>query len=576
MNRFYVGLAATVHDSAVAIVGPSGEPLFAEATERYMQQKKAYNCPPDDLIRMPELVATYCDRDAEVVAAVSWSVQHLAQLNLMCGPGGPIGDPLRQPRDESTWPMPDPAALLMALRNSISQASLNLASSKHVPNRVCVQHYDHHLTHAATAVYTSPFDSCAVAVVDAYGESGSTAFFEYDQGTLRPVRSRSRSGGGSVSLGFFYSRLCALCGFDPIKGEEWKVMGLAPYGTVDPGLYELLRPLIRVDDLTLTTDCSERNILERMSVLRSMARPAGASPLASADLARTGQAIFEEVATELLENLYRCGISENLAMSGGCALNSSFNGQITGRTGFTHLHVPSAPADDGNALGSAFLAYASDHPGWRPSRDVPAPYWGSSASTATIKTMTALGGFKTLTRPSDMPEKAARMLAENKILGRFRGRAEFGPRALGNRSILADPRSPDIKDRINAQVKFREEFRPFAPSILDEHGPEFFENYQTSPYMERALSFRPEVRSRVPGVVHVDGTGRLQSVRREWNPQYYELIAAFYRITGIPLILNTSLNVMGKPIAHSVEDALGVLFTTGLDALIVEDWLIEK
>jgi carbamoyltransferase len=158
----------------------------------------------------------------------------------------------------------------------------------------------------------------------------------------------------------------------------------------------------------------------------------------------------------------------------------------------------------------------------------------------------------------------------------MQGRAEFGPRAQGNRSILADPRRAEMKDRINSTIKFREEFRPFAPSILAEYGPAYFEDYQDTPYMERALRFRPEVRGEVPAVVHVDGTGRLQTVTREMNSRFYDSIAAFRDLTGVPLVLNTSLNVMGKPIVHTVEDAVGLFFTSGLDALAIDDWLLLK
>ncbi|MGH8532131.1 MAG: carbamoyltransferase C-terminal domain-containing protein, partial [Gammaproteobacteria bacterium] len=155
-------------------------------------------------------------------------------------------------------------------------------------------------------------------------------------------------------------------------------------------------------------------------------------------------------------------------------------------------------------------------------------------------------------------------------------RAEFGPRALGNRSILADPRLSEMKDRLNREVKFREEFRPFAPAILHEYGEEYFENYQESPYMERTLRFKQEVRAKVPAVVHVDGTGRLQTVKREWNARFHALIEAFHRLTNVPLLLNTSFNIMGKPMVHTVEDALAVFFTTGMDALVIEDYLLEK
>jgi carbamoyltransferase len=162
------------------------------------------------------------------------------------------------------------------------------------------------------------------------------------------------------------------------------------------------------------------------------------------------------------------------------------------------------------------------------------------------------------------------------IVGWMRGQAEFGPRALGSRSILADPRRDEMKDRLNSQVKFREEFRPFAPSILDEYGEEYFVNYQSSRYMERTLRFRPEKAKLVPAVVHVDGTGRVQSVRRTWNPVFYDLIYAFFERSGVPLLLNTSLNVMGRPIVHSLEDALGLFWTSGLDALVVEDMILRK
>jgi carbamoyltransferase len=175
-----------------------------------------------------------------------------------------------------------------------------------------------------------------------------------------------------------------------------------------------------------------------------------------------------------------------------------------------------------------------------------------------------------------MSERIAALLAEGAIVAWCQGAAEFGPRALGNRSILADPRPEDMKDRINSRIKFREEFRPFAPAILDAHGSEWFEGYQTSRYMERTMRFRPHMRDRVPAVVHEDGTGRAQSVRREWNPRFHELLDAFSRRSGVPILLNTSLNVMGRPIAHSVEDVVGMFLTTGLDALVIEDVLFQK
>jgi carbamoyltransferase len=578
LKRYYIGLAATMHDPALAILDPFGEPLFAEATERFMQCKRAYNCTPDDMIRIPQLVREYCEPDAELIAAITWSADHLAQVNFMVGS---LPFLHHQPGniDDHSWPLPDPASLFIALRNSISQASVNLAGSKQIPNTVIVKRYEHHLTHAANAVYTSPFEECAVAVIDAFGENSSTGFFHYRDGRLSALPTEIPGSGEprSESLGFFYARLCALCGFDPMKGEEWKVMGLASYGEYDSRIYELLRPMIDVKDLTLRPGCSNADLLRRVSELRSTMRPPGSPPLQSADLACTGQLVFEEIMTDLLKNLFERGISSNLALSGGCALNSSYAGRILSRTGFTQLHIPSAPADDGNALGAAFLAYHDDHPQAAPNSKAQSPYLGSPIQSEALERMLRFNGLeKVIHAPDDIHIRAARLLGAGKIIGWVQGRAEFGPRALGNRSILADPRPQHMKDRINAEVKFREEFRPFAPSILEEYGAAWFEQYQPSVYMERTLRFREEVRDRVPAVVHVDGTGRLQSVRRDLNPRFYDLIKAFHDLTGIPLVLNTSLNIMGKPIAHSIEDVLGLFFTSGLDALVIEDYLIEK
>jgi len=285
------------------------------------------------------------------------------------------------------------------------------------------------------------------------------------------------------------------------------------------------------------------------------------------------------MAAAVLGELAETDGSPNLAYAGGCALNSSFNGRIVGRTGFERLYVPSAPADDGNALGAALLAYAEDHPDWRPEPGFASPYLGTPMSAAPVERVIegAADGAKVRHLPGGAgAEQAAHMLAAGKVIGWAQGRAEFGPRALGNRSILADARPADAKDRVNAKVKLREPFRPFAPSILAEHGADWFEDYQESPYMERTLRFRPEVRSRVPGVVHADGTGRLQTVKAEWNPRYHALVEAFHRETGVPLVLNTSFNIMGKPIVHSAEDAIVMLHTTGLDAVIVGDYLLEK
>lgn len=579
--RVYVGLAATLHDPAIALVAADGTPLFAENAERPLQSKRAFNSPPDDLLRTPRLLRDFGIENAEIVAAVSWSDNFLQGLDAWALRERAL--PERTPADFERfvqWPLPDARGLTIGLRNSISLAGLNLWSSAGVRGPVSIRRFDHHLTHAANAVCTSPFDECAVAVVDGYGEGDSVAMFRYGGGRLDRLELALGAPDEAIekeSLGLFYSRLCALCGFDPLGGEEWKVMGLAAHGKPDPQLVRLLS-IMRVNGLHLERALNAEDLAMQLASAARIALQMGEDPLARADIAASGQQVFEDAMAELLSNLHARVPSTKLAFAGGCALNSSFNGRLLSRTPFEELHVPSAPADDGNALGAAFAACMRDGVMMPPSPQRADPYLGSAIDGGAIDRLARHSGFARLARGpiTRTTERAAALLAEGKIIAWVQGRAEFGPRALGNRSILADPRPPDMQDRINRLVKLRERFRPFAPAVLDEAGPEYFEDYSVSRYMERALRFRAEVRDRVPGVVHADGTGRLQSVRREWSPRLYELISAFRALTGIPLLLNTSLNIMGKPIAHSLEDCVGVFLTTGIDALVVDDVIVEK
>jgi carbamoyltransferase len=583
-KRYYIGLSSSFHDPSIAIVNPDGEVVFAEATERYLQNKRAWNCPADDLLRMPALIEAYCEPDAELVCAHTWSESFLTNLRMLLpgamsalGPFRKAGELMLdfQAQFIDHWPIPDTKYMTAMLRATIEQAGVALAANPAVKNPVVSRRYNHHLTHASYGCYSSPFDEAVCAVIDGRGEFASTGFYVYRGGAIEPIP-RGRFPMESGSLGFFYAMICNACGFDWLKGEEWKVMGLAPYGRLDDEFYALLKPLLQVRDLTLVPGVSFRErkrILERMRALLPRRGP----PIEAANLAYTGQQLFNEAMRTILQNLAARGLSRNLVLTGGCALNSSCNGRLLEETSFESLHVPSAPADDGNSVGAALLAYYEDHPERRRPRRLMSPYLGTDVSSETREFLLQ---FNTSHRVRHLPDgvvaATARLLAEGKIVGWMQGRAEFGPRALGHRSILADARLPEMKDKINARVKFREEYRPFAPSILHEFGPEYFENYQMSPYMDRTLVFREAVRHKVPAVVHVDNSSRLQSVTPELSEKYYRLIRAFYDLTGVPLILNTSFNIMGKPIIHSIQDAIGMFYTCGLDALVIDDVLIER
>jgi carbamoyltransferase len=573
-KTYYIGLGVTYHDPALAIVGEDGEPLFAEAAERHLQSKRALNGEADPYSRLPALLREHCPAPGRFVLASNWRKRRpwYERAAAACGllrAEGLARDGFKRLRS----PLDNLQIHHMMAQNrlSIARAGLNLARLLREEYPSCAvefRDFDHHDTHAAAACHASPFAEAACAVVDSYGENGSMAFYHYHGGRLR----RLRQARGLGSLGLYYMRLTAWCGFDWMQGEEWKVMGLAAHGRLDEEVYARLKDVLRVRGLGL-----EHPRRRLFPALAALAKRRAQDSQAAADWAYTGQYYFAEIMTGIISNFHAIQPCERLALAGGCALNSSFNGQIPARTPFQQVYVPPAPADDGTALGAAWLALGADRPGL-PVRAAPlSPYLGSTLSEEALARLARYGaGLDLRHLPDTLCEETARLLARGKLVAWAQGRAEFGPRALGNRSILADPRDPAMKDRLNAQVKFREEFRPFAPAILHEHGPAYFHGYCETPYMERALRFRAEAAARVPAVVHADGTGRLQTVKAAWNPRFHRLLEAFHRETGVPVLLNTSFNVMGKPIVHSVEDAVAVFMTSGLDALVIGDWLIAK
>ncbi|MEY4194585.1 MAG: hypothetical protein RLZZ226_953 [Pseudomonadota bacterium] len=577
-RTYYIGLCATYHDPALALLDEAGNVLFAEATERFLQYKRALDAPPDNLYLLPQLLRRHCPDAGAFVVADNWLdsrpyYENLAAVLGWLSPGGLLQ---REPRP-LVAPVPTFQLhhMMASQRQAIRRRNLNLARILRTdfPDApVRFRHYDHHLTHAALACLGSPYSEAVCAVIDSYGEEGALAYYAFQEGRITPLF-RSR---GAQSLGFYYMKLTELCGFDWMGGEEWKVMGLAAYGTADPALIRTLGGLLTVEglDLKRPTATAHARLLRELECHR---RSPTAPPEAAATLAASGQQFFSETLNRLLTHLHRQHPCDNLVLAGGCALNSSANGRILAETPFQSLFVPPAPADDGTALGAAWLAWQADHP---TRTHVPAhlsPYLGHTLATHAIERVARYSGLPVGFHPDgQIHTVAAERLAQGHILGWVQGRAELGPRALGHRSILADPRQPDMGERINREVKFRERFRPYAPAILHERGPDYFDDYQASPYMERTLRFRTDAMARVPAVVHADGTGRLQSVRPDWNPYFHPLLAEFYRRTQVPILLNTSFNVMGKPIVHSVEDAVAVFMTSGLDDLVLGDFLFSK
>lgn len=558
MATFYLGLSTSGHDPALALVDGAGKLVFAEASERFLQDKRAWGIAPDHVPHLERALAAVgfdAGRDRLRVAS-SWPLVK--------------GD---LPVQVSNAMLPATDGLWLRSLQAQAQANagaslLRLGLASEMPE---VLRFDHHLCHAAAACYQSPLQDADCLVVDGEGEVGAVSLFDLRG---RVLKRRWRSWGPG-SLGTFYAWLTMLCGFDWRLGEEWKVMGLAAYGRVLPDLQAALQTMLVVDRGRLrfadaATVASVRAAAERH------ARPPEAPLMQAADLAATGQAAYGHY-LDLILHACRAEDVPALVLTGGCALNSSYNGTVAGRMGYDRVFVPSAPADDGNAVGAAVLAFLRDTGAEAIPDSDGSPYLGSSAAPRTlVKLQQGLGGLKATDVTGQAAEAVAARLEVGQILGVMRGRAEFGPRALGNRSILADPRPAEMKDKINRLVKGREPYRPFAPVVLAEEVGDWFDRPQPSPYMSFTLPWQSRHRDRVPAVVHEDGTGRLQTVDRATAPWMTDLVQAFGRKTGTGVVLNTSFNIMGKPIVHSVEDALAMLVTSGLDAVLIEDLLIEK
>ena len=586
-RELILGHATTWHDPAWAF--SFGDHVFAEAVERHAQCKRALQVDGawySWRTLNGELKGLIAESDelVDVTSVTPWSTQAvLGGVDLTKAARSPLASMIKATSllepitiNQLKWMLRGHPPRPFGTWHESSPGMLPDPIGSWTPKTLV-----HQLAHASNAVYTSSFDECVVMVIDGYSEATALSFFQFKDNDFHLIHDTKPE----VSLGLLYAAVTQFCGFDPYAGEEWKVMGLAAYGERDQAIYDFFKQRMAVDGLDLKFRAPDGRksafALDSWRELESLAggfrKPGDEDILRAAPLSRSFQEAFVDTVVELAANLSDLGLSKNLAYAGGCALNSAANGRFVAETGFERLHVPSAPGDDGNALG-AMLHEKHCVRGEPRSPGIMSPYLGSRMDTKRLDRIVELGKWNRIETKdeAELLDRVTDALIDGAIIGWVQGRAEFGPRALGNRSIIADPRRQDMKEQINARVKFREFYRPLAPSILAEHGPEYFEGYQESPYMERTLTFKTDVRDKVPAVVHEDGTGRLQSVTEELNPRYYRLISRFNEKAGVPVLLNTSLNVMGKPIVHSVEDAVNVFATTGLDLMVIEGHILTK
>ena len=435
----------------------------------------------------------------------------------------------------------------------------------------------HHTAHAHGTFLASPYESAAILSLDGSGE-WATAFLGEGRGTQ--VRRFSESFFPN-SLGSYYEAATQFCGFRP-NYDEGKTMGLAPFG--DPEVYaDTVRRMATVDgDGAISIDLSYFDFQfwggRRYSpkFLGAFGSPREGKEFEAnhENVAAAFQVVLEERALELCAVLRKRTKSRYLIIAGGVALNSVMNGRIVQEAGFDDIYVMPAAGDNGTALGAALYVYNSvlGQPRVYVHED---PYLGTSYSDDYIGKL--LSECKlAAAKHEDIASVAARLVADGMIVGWFQGRMEIGPRALGNRTILANPILPHMKDKINAEVKHREPFRPFAPSVLVEAKDKYFDVIGDSPFMLKVAPVRPEMRDHLPAITHVDGSARLHTVEKRINPLYHDVIREFGELTGTPVVLNTSFNVMGEPIVESPEHAIRCYASTGLDALAMGSFLITK
>jgi carbamoyltransferase len=438
------------------------------------------------------------------------------------------------------------------------------------PTKAQMRFVDHHLAHAISAYSYGGFDKAAVVVMDGRGAWEASSIWYGHDGKLDHVLTIPWPN----SLGLFYAQFTQYLGFVP-NSDEWKVMGLAPYGNPGVNLGEFIslnHESYRVNaPLLFERNSGTSAIAKRLGPERTPESEIDDSfkniAFAVQDACEVAMLALVKLATE------KTGC-RNVCLAGGVALNSKANGKIQASGMVDHIFIQPAASDDGVALGAVFAPYL-DNGGRLPMRPLRHAYLGPEFSDAEIEK--ALITYKLrASKLSNVAVTTAELLANGKIIGWFQGRMEFGPRALGHRSILADPRDPEMNAKVNNAVKFREWWRPFAPSMLKEVAGEYLEHACDSPFMILTNPVRPEKRDVIPSVTHVDGSARPQTVEKEISPLYWNLINEFGKRTGVPVLMNTSFNLRGEAIVNTPTDAIRTFFSSGMDALVIGSYLVEK
>jgi carbamoyltransferase len=582
MSIYVLGINAFHGDSSACLV-QDGK-LLAAAEEERFRRIKHWAGFPSEAIR-------YCLDEAKIAMG---AVQHLAVNH----------DPRAHLSKKFLYAVvkrPDLRLVFDRIKNRVRRASIAELLERTFPDKRFegkVHHVEHHLAHLASAFLVSPFKDAVVVSVDGFGDFASAAWGA-GHGTDIDLSGRVFF---PHSLGIFYQSMTQYLGF-PNYGDEYKIMGLAPYG--EPKYLSEMRSVVRLSEggtFQLELDYFRhhktkfqyawengtphvgRLYEKKVEGLLGKAR-APEEPLLQhhKDVARSVQSMYEEALFHLLNSLYERYRIDTLALAGGCAMNSVANGKIYRSTPFKRVYVQAAAGDAGGAIGAAAFV-SSRIQGGRRNGTMDHAYWGPAFDGVYIEDLfrqrkEELDNAGCILRHMDNEHSLIRTtavaIADGKVVGWFQGRMEWGPRALGNRSILCDPRRADMKDILNRKIKRRESFRPFAPSILRESVKEWFETDDDVPFMMQVFQIREEKRRLIPAVTHVDGSGRLQTVHKNTNPRYYALLEAFRDLSGIPIILNTSFNE-NEPVVCRPEEALSCFLRTRMDVLVLGEWMLTR
>ena len=574
-----LGINAYHADASAALIR-DGRVIAAVEEERFNRIKHSAGF-PTDAVRYCLRQGGVDIRQIDAIAIASKPIEHVREEILQILSGRPAYSRQIKKRLEAVAKFRDVRRILAS---EFGHRIEDIPPLREIP---------HHLAHVASAYYQSGFPSqegeTALLSLDGFGDFCSTMLASA-QGKEIEILDEVLF---PHSIGILYTMVTQFCGFNKF-GDEGKVMGLAAYGEpiyVDrlrqiidlpiDGLFSLdpsyfTHPVYGIDmiwegSVPIVEDIFSERMIKTFGPPRH--RYSDVS-VRERDLAASVQVITEEAVLHVLQRLKSEVSSTRLCYSGAVALNCLANGRVLKQSGFEEIYLASAPNDAGTAIGCALAVAAEEQEGLKFDQRVEATRFGPSFTPEQIEAALASSGLHYY-RSKNVADEIASLLAEGNIVGWFNGRMEFGPRALGGRSILADPRSVEMRNTVNARVKFREEFRPFAGSILEEQQSDYFPDSPASPFMLYAMSIAEDKKEKVPAIVHDDGTCRIQTVKKAVSPDYHELISAFYEKTGVPLVLNTSFNE-NEPLVCNPEDAISVFNNTHMDVLVLDGFVVKR